>query len=211
MSRSDTRKYKRVLDPELAKLPGEMVTHDINDETKIHPHDAPHIRKWLAKKIIGKWLAEETQKNPITAASIYVGAHLNALRKHPERFKVINQPLVDVYRAMVIVTRAKRILKSKGLLPANLFKVCHIWFEGPDDGTMLRIKAGPAPRDEERPAFLKYLHLEVDMTDWPLAVFDMLLTGGVSPQGLQDAVKIKLAQSSVYTPAQPAGNEGPSA
>lgn len=180
--------YKRVLPPELSKLPGELITRDITDKERIHPNDPPHIRRHLIRRAALK--ANPPKLGPGAWAEVSVRAQLLALRKHPDRYGVINQPLVDIYRAVILVEKAKRILQAKpgSVQLLNPEKLSHIWFDTPADGSMLKTHAGAEPPNSERPAFLKNLKLTCDIMDWPQAVLDMLVNCG--PE-LEHAVKAK--------------------
>ena len=188
MATDGTKAYKRPLSPALSKLPGELITRDINDATRIHPNDPPHVVQHLLRKAAIK--ANPPKMGPGMLAEIGLRAHLIGLKKHPERYKVINQALVDLYRGIILVGRAKRILSPRAA-PADLInpeKLCHIWFETEHDGSMLRTRPGPEPVDSERPAFLRNLKLTCDIMDWPQAVLDMLPNCG---KETEDAVKAK--------------------
>ena len=188
----DTKAYKRVLPPHLAKMPGEWVTQNIADDKRMHPHDPPHIIKHLAKARLGEWAAHARKEEPLKLAEIIVSAHFNALRKTPERYKVINQELVDLYRAVVIIARAKRVARG-GTNAEHANKLAHIWFDDPTLGTMLNLRPGAEPPDIDRPEFLKNLKLTVDLFDWPARMRDMLKAAGIDAQELIDATKVKFA------------------
>ena len=185
--------YKRPLPAHLRKMPGEWVTTDISNDKRIHPLDPPHIVKHLARKALGEWAAATREKDPIKWAEVVVMAHFNAMRKHPARFNVIDQQLVDLYRALALVARAKRVLRhAPGFDQCG--KLMHIWFNTANDGTMLQTRRGAEPPDSERPEFLRCLNLTIDLACWPPAFMDLLTTAGVDAKGLQDAVKAELVK-----------------
>jgi len=188
VSTDGTKAYKRPLPAALARLPSELVTRDVTDATRVHPNDPPHVRQHLIRQAAIK--ANPPKLGPGAWAEVSILARLKALRKHPERYKVINQELVDLYRATILVQKAKRILQAKpgSVHLINPEKLSHIWFDSPEDGSMLQTHAGAPPPDCERPDYLKLLKLVVDIMDWPQGGLDLL---GNCGRELENAVKTK--------------------
>lgn len=151
----------KLLREDLRALPGDLVTDDIEDESKIHELDPDHVQADILADY-GKEHREE----------------------RPEQFNKINRTLsqagqwgVDQIRLRVLRTWLGTQISrgQKGNGPD--LGVKHLWF--PDDNLdRYGLRDGNPPADVDRPKHMRGLRLEIDLCDPAASIAESLRIRG---------------------------------
>lgn len=185
-----------LLDPELRKLPGELVTKELEDGTKIHELDPSHIRGALQEEFAENQAKAEKRLNPKERFEALLNDPASALGEVVRRFVVpgpeanlgdcrLTPERVDWNRFQALRQKVKSAVElvANGDADVNVAMkwlrcLQHVWFPQ-DDIRISEIREGRAPPDRDRPRRLKGLTLEVDVFNWPVRVVDLFKLAGV--------------------------------
>ena len=187
-----TKKHKKVLPKDLRALPGEIVTTDIGDDTKVHEHDPRHIRGSIIKAAAKK--EKEVLKTNILAESFLRTMLVGIAKKNRQR--AVDQYTIDLCRGWHLAKMALHADPD--------FSLKHIWMERPS-GWAFSVREGAPPPD--RPKHLKPLQLEIDLTDWPPRIIDLLREAGIRFDLLLEDVNRAKAQADFWRAVENARGE----
>lgn len=150
-----------LLREDLRRLPGDIVTKDIDDTDRVHELDAPHIRDVLAEEAREKsgeavWAGEMEEPPPPDAEAPQTPAE--AMRNNP-------QLAVDVVRLRILRAWAEAEAgQIANGLPADM-GFCYVWFPHAGNFDDYEAREPPVPIDRDRPKHLRGLDLVLDLTD----------------------------------------------
>lgn len=159
------------LPDELRRLPGEIVTKDVDDPDKAHEIDAPHVVNTIAKDFVKAQVKEERDDTPQKVAK-------KLWAPGPGERAPVRQWFVDVARMRVIAALVNRAVDSvnQGVMPD--LTPCHLWFET-NNVNAYCLRMGNPPPPKERPKHLKNIDLVVDVMSPPQSIVDILKRKGV--------------------------------
>ena len=170
------------LEPELAAMPGDLITKDEADEERIHELDAPHIRaaladEWDKKQLEEKKPDEKNLLNEKWGIKPGTAAPLNRERVAAARFRVMREIINTA------VNYAATGEPGKGM--KHLKKRRHLWFDKGDNAGAYCWRDGNPPADSDRPKHMRGYDLHLDALNPPREVVDELKKHGIH---LQDAI-----------------------
>lgn len=176
----------------LRKLPGDLVTKDIEVEDKAHKEDVdtPHVIKAIAKD---RARLERGEKS------------VDPLAKEPEPIPDedprLNQPMIDIRRVCVMRewARTQKALIASGK-PSDV-SVRHLWFPENDHRNYV-MRPGNPPPDSQRPKHLRGFQLAIDLGAklLPEEITKMLEKRGVGvPSGYAKLVRNEMNLNRVLT------------
>lgn len=161
----------QLLREELRKLPGELVTKDVDDEDKAHDLDAPHVVSTIVKDFVK---AQAPKDEPETAEK--------AIKKlwapGPGERAPVRQWFVDVVKMRVIRALTNKAVAeyARGLDPD--LTPCHLWFES-DNVNNYVLRMGNPPHRKSRPKHLRDIDLVVDVMRPPRSMVEELSRRGI--------------------------------
>jgi hypothetical protein len=161
----------RLLPDDLRKLPGELVTKDVDDEAKAHELDAPHVVRGIVKDFAKAQEAPKDDTPQKVAKKLWAPG--------PGERAPVRQWFVDVVKMRVIATLVNRAVDdfNAGIDPD--ISVKHLWFETNNVNAYELRKGNPPPR-KERPRHLRDIDLVVDIQDPPKSMVDLLAAKNIS-------------------------------
>jgi hypothetical protein len=189
-----SKKQKKKLPADLAKLPSELVTNEIGEEDKIHKNDAPHVRLGIVKAAAKK---EKRVVKQNILAEAYMRTLLTGIAKS-DPTRPVDQFLVDICRGWV--------LAKKALSADPNFAPRYLWFEK-SRGWAMTLKKGEPPPDRRRPLHLRRLKLRLNMLSWPERVVDILKEAGINYGVLIDDLKRSKADAEFWKTVDRASGE----
>lgn len=159
------RASPELLSPALRKLPGELVTKELEDPDKAHPSDAPHVIGQLIEDHIERETKPDTPP-PNRQASRFAMAG--------ERVR-LSQREIDFVRMRVIsvLIEAYLVWLNGRDTHDSPVAVHYLWF--PEDNVNhYELRDGNPPSDADRPKHLRGFRLECDIEEIPRAVHDLI-------------------------------------
>lgn len=145
----------KLLRADLRALPSELVTNDVNDETKIHELDEPHvIEQILSDQKKARLEAEKPAKKEPEAPGL-----------PQQRSLELTQEAVDVIRLRVLRAWAstQRAARNGEInIPVD-GTVKHLWWPR-NDWREYSMRRGNPPPDRDRPKHLRGLRIEIDIS-----------------------------------------------
>jgi hypothetical protein len=161
----------QLIQENLRKLPGELVTKDVDDEAKAHELDAPHVVSTIIKDF-GKTLDPSRPEKPHEAAQ-------KMWAPGPGERGPVTQWFVDVTRMRVLIQRVYSAIDrcATGLEPD--LTVCHLRFPDPNNVNEYALKPGPKPHKRLLGRHERELDLEIDVDNPPKRMVALLKSRGV--------------------------------
>jgi hypothetical protein len=156
---------------DLRELPASYLTKDVDDPSKIHQLDPPHIVESQTEDLDNASVAEAPKMLPDILSPKGPPVLCTA---HP-----VNQNLVDIVRCRWLVRffeREKELLSADAAHRSD-FTNRHVWFPENMIGKYT-VRWGNAPADADRPAHLRGLDLTLAPLDWPAVLVDALRAAG---------------------------------
>lgn len=152
-----------VLPERLAKLPSELVTKEIEDDTRAHELDPQHVIDSIVEDFAQKQLPQpkvRTEEEEL--------AHRARRAKLKELFEVIpaaehaplTQARVNARRFSIVYSLVNGPLSKRALKPM------HLWFDKDDVNGNQGLREGNAPADSDRPKHLRGLDLSINVKDF---------------------------------------------
>ena len=160
----------QLLPDHLRKLPGELVTKDVDDPDKAHDLDAPHVVRTIVKDF-AEGHAKEEAKTPEA-----VGKKLWA--PGPGERAPVRQWFVDVVKMRVIAALVRRAVAAFEANRSYDLTPCHLWFPV-NNANEYMIRMGNPPPRKERPKHLRDIDLVVDVLSPPRSIMDEFKKRGV--------------------------------
>lgn len=180
----------RLLPEELRKLPGELVTRDVDDENKAHDLDAPHVISNIVKDFAKAQEPEKDDTPQKVAKKLWAPG--------PGERAPVRQWFVDVAKMRVIAALINKASSeyARGLDPD--LTPCHLWFETNNVNDYSLRMGNPPPRCD-RPRHLKDIDLVVDVTSPPRSIVELLRAKGID-LNIQKAMKRIDEERRIVTP-----------
>lgn len=159
----------RMLPDELRKLPGELVTRDVDDPDKAHDSDAPHVVRSIVRDF-AKAQAPEPETQDKAVKKLWAPG--------PGERAPVRQWFVDVAKMRVIAALVNRAVDDFGAgLDADL-SIKHLWF-ATDNVNDYTLRSGNPPARRDRPKHLRDIDLVVDVIDPPKSIVELLRAKGI--------------------------------
>ncbi len=161
----------QLLREELRKLPGELITRDVDDPDRAHDLDAPHVVSTLVKDFVKANAPEEAPKTPD-------GVVKKLWAPGPGERAPVRQWFVDVVKMRVIATLVRRWVSEFEDGHEPDLTPCHLWFQT-DNVNDYVLRMGNAPARKDRPRHLKDIDLVVDVMNPPRSIMAEIKKRGV--------------------------------
>jgi hypothetical protein len=150
---------------DLAALPGELVTNDPTDETRIHEVDPEHVRDTL----VHEYFNPETEVDDEPEKTEY--------SPRPIRVSDAGQRGIDAVKVRVWWQLLQGSKVPRAMLSGEGQTVFHVWF--PTDSLQVyELRDGNPPARSERPKYLRDANLVIDMFHIPETIRDELVCQG---------------------------------
>lgn len=164
--RKEGKAAPKLLREDLRVLPSEIVTNEIEEESKVHELDAPHIRDSFLEDFVEE--AEgKTPEKQLTTDDVAPKLPEKKIRKISQA----SQFDVDLIRLRVMKAclDTEKIRVRRGL-PLDLGKR-YLWF--PEDNLdYYCLRRGNPPAPQDRPGYLKHKELHIDLEVLPKRIAD---------------------------------------
>lgn len=175
----------KLLREDLRKLPGNFITNDEGDESKIHELDPPHVVAALAseQQAAEEAEAEPDKKEPRYRSLVTLGqkTKFTGISKDKVQFEV------DLIRMRIIQSLIGRALANGKLgLPADL-EVKYVWFPT-NNLNHYEMRQGNPPSRHSRPGYLRGIDLELDVLEPPKRMRDIAAEYGTELFSLSEAL-----------------------
>jgi hypothetical protein len=160
----------QLLPDTLRKLPGELVTKDVDDPDKAHEIDAPHVVSNIVKDFAKAQAPVEADTTEKVAKKLYAPG--------PGERGPVLQWYVDVTKMRVIAALVSKAMSEyhRGLDPD--LTPCHLWFETNNVNEYVLRMGSPPPRSQ-RPKHLRDIDLVVDVRSPPRSIVELLAAKGI--------------------------------